>query len=46
MKHEAMTQEEADDIIINQGIIDYLRNDRNAWKLTPNELLEKAGLHY
>lgn len=42
MSEEAMTKDEADDFIINRGVIDYLREERSAWKLSPKELVSKV----
>ena len=42
MSEEAMTQDEADDFIINRGVLDYLREERSAWKLSPKELVSKV----
>lgn len=42
MNEEAMTQDEADDFIINRGVLDYLREERSAWKLSPKELVSKV----
>ena len=42
MNEEAMTKDEADDFIINRGVIDYLREERSAWKLSPKELVGKV----
>lgn len=44
MTNEAMTREEADNIIIYDGVLDYLKTEKTAWKLSPKELLEKAGI--
>lgn len=45
MSEEAMTKEEADHIIIYEGVLDYLKEDKTAWKLSPKELLVKSGIH-
>lgn len=42
MNEEAMTKDEADDFIINRGVLAYLREDRSAWKLSPKELVSKV----
>ena len=42
MSEEAMTQDEADDFIINRGVLDYLREERSAWKLSPKELVSRV----
>lgn len=42
MSEDAMTQDEADDFIINRGVLAYLREDRSAWKLSPKELVSKV----
>jgi hypothetical protein len=40
MNREALTQEEADDYIYSHRVVDYLRTEKNAWKLSPEELLK------
>lgn len=42
MSEEAMTKDEARDFIINRGVIDHLREERRAWKLSPKELVNKV----
>lgn len=42
MNEEAMTKDEADDFINNCGVLDYLLEERSAWKLSPKELVSKV----
>lgn len=41
MSEEALSQQEAQDYIINHGTLDLLRQERGLWKLTPKELLKR-----
>lgn len=41
MSEEALSQQEAQDYIINHGTVDLLRQERGLWKLTPKELLKR-----
>lgn len=41
MSEEALSQQEAQDYIIDHGTVDLLRQERGLWKLSPKELLRK-----
>lgn len=41
MSEEALSQQEAQDYIIDHGTVDLLRQERSLWKLSPKELLRK-----
>lgn len=41
MNTEALTKEEADEYIFSHGVVDYLRSEKGAWKLSPQELLKE-----
>ena len=41
MSTEGLSQQEAQDYIINHGTVDLLRQERGLWKLSPKELLKR-----
>ena len=41
MSTEGLSQQEAQDYIINHGTVDLLRQKRGPWKLSPKELLKR-----
>ena len=41
MSEEALSQQEAQDYIIDHGTVDLLRQESGLWKLSPKELLRK-----
>lgn len=41
MSEDALSQQDAQDYIIDHGTVDLLRQERGLWKLSPKELLRK-----
>lgn len=43
MSTEGLSQQEAQDYIIDHGTVDLLQQERGLWKLSPKELLKRIG---
>ena len=41
MSEDALSQQDAQDYIIDHGTVDLLRQERGLWKLSPKELLKR-----